>query len=160
MKSQGTNCELFLTVGGGAPHSPLFAQCAFAGAARKNRAVHKVGGPVPDSVRSVYDLDADLLAGALGNGLDDRADLFGNAALPADEFSHILGRNTKFKHSRLAFYLSDRNAVGIVNQTFCHIQQKILHASTPDLQDVCLLEKTADSIAGLCTVLDLSLIHI
>ena len=91
MKSQGTNCELFLTVGGGVPHSPLFAQCAFAGAARKNRAVHKVGGPVPDSVRSVYDLDADPLAGALGNGLDDRADLFGNAALPADEFSHILG---------------------------------------------------------------------
>ena len=39
-----------------------------------------------------------MLAVALGDSLDDRADLLCDTALSADDFAHILRSNTQFKN--------------------------------------------------------------
>ena len=75
----------------------------------------------------INDLDGNLLPIALGNGLDDGADVLGNAALTADHLAHILGGHPQLQDSRLALHLSNGDGVGIVHEIFCHIEQKFLH---------------------------------
>ena len=78
---------------------------------------------------SVDDFYRHLLSAALGDGLDDGADFLGDTALTTNKLAHILWRDTKFKNSGLAFDLGDAHAVGVIDEVFCHIQQKFLHSS-------------------------------
>ena len=104
---------------------------------------------------SVDDFYRHLLSAALGDGFDDGADFLGDTTLTANELAHILGRDTQLKNGGLTLDLGDAHAVGVIDEVFCHIQQKFLHSShSRPLQHVCLFQKSANRIGGLSAVLD------
>lgn len=52
-------------------------------------------------IGSIYNIYGNLLAGALGIGPDDSPDLLGDAALPADDLSHVVGGDAQLQRQLL-----------------------------------------------------------
>ena len=48
---------------------------------------------------SIHDIDGDLDALPLGAGADQGADLLGNAALPPDDLTHVVGGDAQLQVS-------------------------------------------------------------
>ena len=68
-------------------------------------------------IGSIYNIYGNLLAGALGIGPDDSPDLLGDAALPADDLSHVVGGDAQLQRQLLGtLHLSDRDGLRIIHK--------------------------------------------
>ena len=68
------------------------------------------------------------LAIALGDGLDNGADLLGNAALTADDLAHVVGGDAQLQRQFLiALDLRDGDRIGIINEVSGDVEQQVFH---------------------------------
>ncbi len=79
------------------------------------------------------DLHRDALAGPLGHGADQGADLFGDAALAADHLAGVLRGDAQLQNGlAVGLDLIDRDLLRVIHQIPGHIGQKLFHCA--DLQ--------------------------
>ena len=72
------------------------------------------------------------LAAPLGDGLHQRADLLGDAALAADDLAHVLGRDMQLKDRGLGSDgLLNGHGILVIHQRPRHVCNELFHALSP-----------------------------
>ena len=76
----------------------------------------------------VYNIDRNLLSGALGLRTDQGPDLLGNSTLTADHLTHVVGGDTQLQRQFLiALNLRNGDGVGIFHQVSGDVEQQFLN---------------------------------
>ena len=88
-------------------------------------------------VRSILDLDVDLLATGAGNRLHHRADRLCDSAVTADDHTHIVSVNAKGQGDLVALLLfGHHHVIGMIHDGLGDVREDVLqigHIRSPEI---------------------------